>query len=123
MRLAAINLLVGAAERAEPLESPDQPEGEAGLLTPGAPAHDAIGTALGQRTGSFGYGFVAQDSRFFSGGSRGSSADHPQAGGASGKQDVGLGRGRAETGAGSGSDSYLTDEALWHLMLVCKSKA
>ncbi len=76
VRLAAINLLVGAAKRAEPLEGLDQPEREAGLLAPGALAHDAIRAALGQRSGSFGYGFVAHASRVFSSGSRRSSAGH-----------------------------------------------
>ena len=61
MRLAAMNLLVGAAKRAEPLEGLDQPKGETGLLTPRTLAHNAVGTALGQRAGSVGYGVVAQD--------------------------------------------------------------
>ena len=74
MRLAAIDLLVGAAKRAEPLEGLDQPEGEAGLLAPRALAHDAIRAALGQGSRSVGYGFVAQDSRVFSSGARWSSA-------------------------------------------------
>ena len=75
MRLAAIDLLVGSAERAEPLEGLDQPEREAGLLAPRALAHDAMGTALGQGARSVRYGFVVQDSRVFNGGSRWSSAD------------------------------------------------
>jgi hypothetical protein len=75
VRLAAIDLLVGTAKRAEPLEGPDQPESQAGLLPPGALAHDAMHAAFSQRSGSFGYVFVAQDSRVFSGGARWSSAD------------------------------------------------
>jgi len=76
VRLAAINLLVGTAKRAEPLEGFDQPEGEAGLLATGTLAHDAIHAALSQRSGSFSYGFVAHASRVFSSGSRWSSAGH-----------------------------------------------
>jgi len=56
---AAMDLRVGAAKRAEPLEGPDQPEGKAGLLAPRALAHDAVRAALGQRSGSVGYGLVA----------------------------------------------------------------
>ena len=56
-----MNLLVGPAKRAEPLERPDHPESEAGLLAPGALAHNAIGTALGQGAGPVGDGLVARD--------------------------------------------------------------
>jgi hypothetical protein len=65
VRFAAINLLVGAAERAEPLEGLDQPEGKAGLLAPRALAHDAVRAALGQRSCSVGYGLVAHVFRVF----------------------------------------------------------
>ena len=71
---AAIDLLVGAAKRAEPLEGLDHPEGNAGLLAARALAHDAIRIALGQRSRSVGYGLVAQASRVSSSGSSGSSA-------------------------------------------------
>src|ERR1035438_7872465 len=74
VRLAAIHFLVGAAKWAEPLESLDQPKGQAGLLAPRAVAHDAIRTALSQCAGSVGDGFVAQDARVFSSGARWSSA-------------------------------------------------
>ena len=59
MRLATVDLLVGAAKRAKPLEGLDYQECEAGLLLPGAPAHDAIDAPFSQRPGSFGYVFVA----------------------------------------------------------------
>ncbi len=75
MRFAAMNLLVGAAKRTEPLEGLDQPEGEAGLLAARALAHDAIRTALGQRSRSIGYSLVVQVPGVLSAGSRGSSAD------------------------------------------------
>jgi hypothetical protein len=74
VRLAAIDLLVGAAKRAEPLEGLDQPERNAGLLAPRALAHNAIRAAFSQRSRSVGYGFGAQASRVFSSGSPGSSA-------------------------------------------------
>jgi hypothetical protein len=75
VRFAAIHLLVSAAKRAKPLEGLDYQEGKAGLLAPRALTHDTIRTALGQRSGSFGYGFVAHASRVFNGGARWSSAD------------------------------------------------
>ena len=75
MRLAAIHLLVSATIGAEPFEGLDYQEGEAGLLASGALAHDAVHTALSERSGSFGYGFVAHASRVFNGGARWSSAD------------------------------------------------
>jgi len=93
VRFAAINLLVSAAKRAEPLEGLDQPEGEPGLLAPRAPAYDAIGAALGQRAGSFGYGFVAHALGVFSSGSPRSSAG--QFGG--GPPDLAV-RGRGDAG-------------------------
>ena len=76
MRFAAIDLLVGAAKRAEPLEGLDQPEGETRLLAPRALAYDAIRAALGQRSRSVSYGFIAQAPGVLSAGSRGSSLDH-----------------------------------------------
>jgi hypothetical protein len=70
-----MDLLVGAAKRAEPLEGLDYPECEASLLAPGSLAYDAILAALSQDPRSSGYGLVAQDSRVFSGGARWSSAN------------------------------------------------
>ena len=54
VRLAAINLLIGPAKRAEPLEGLYHPERKAGLLSPGALADDTIHTTLGQRSCSLG---------------------------------------------------------------------
>jgi hypothetical protein len=45
------------------------------LFAPRALAHDAIRTALGQRSRSVSYGFVAQAPGVLSAGPRGSSAD------------------------------------------------
>ncbi len=55
MRSAAIDLCVSAAERAETLEGPDQPEGQTGLLAPGAAAHHAIRALFCQRASTVGY--------------------------------------------------------------------
>ena len=54
MRFAAINLLIGPAKRAEPLEGLHHPERQAGLLAPGALADDTVHTTLGQRSRSLG---------------------------------------------------------------------
>ena len=54
VRLAAINLLIGPAKRAEPLEGLYHPERKAGLLSPGALADGTIHTTLGQRSCSLG---------------------------------------------------------------------
>ena len=61
VRFAAINLLVGAAKRADSLEGLNQPEGEAGLLTTRAPAYHAIHAALGERPCALGYRFIDQE--------------------------------------------------------------
>jgi len=75
VRLAAIHLLVSATIGAEPFEGLDYQEGNAGLLTSRALAHNAIRTALSHRSGSFGNGFVAHVARVFNGGARWSSAE------------------------------------------------
>ena len=77
MRFAAMNLLVGSAERAESFEGLDLPERKAGLLAPRALAYDAMGAALRQCSRSVSYGFSAQDSGVFSSDARWSSADQP----------------------------------------------
>jgi hypothetical protein len=59
VRFAAINLLIGPAKRAEPLEGLHHPESKAGLLSPGALADDTVQTALGQRSRSLGEDRVA----------------------------------------------------------------
>jgi hypothetical protein len=69
-----MNLLVGAAKRAQPLKRFHQPERHTGLLTPRALAHDTIRAPLGQRSRPFGYGSVAHDSRVFRAGAPRSSA-------------------------------------------------
>ena len=59
MRLAAMDLLVGAAKRAEPLEGLYHPERKAGLCSPGALANDTVHAAVGQRARSLGEDRVA----------------------------------------------------------------
>ena len=61
MRLAAVDLLVGAAKRAEALEGFHQPERDARLLPPRALADDTVRAALGQRPGSVSDDCAAHD--------------------------------------------------------------
>ncbi len=61
MRLAVINLRISAAKGAEPFEGLDQPERQAGLFAPRAPADDAVRAPFSERASSFRYGSVVQE--------------------------------------------------------------
>ena len=59
MGFAAVHFFVSAAKGTEILESLNQPEGEAGLVAPGALTDKAVLTAASQRAGSVGDDLVA----------------------------------------------------------------